>query len=141
MKTYRSRRGPHLRWLLLTSIALTVSALVAGTALAGARAPTKGIIPPEAFRAGTTDLALVPDYVVALGRDGNAVGYVQREAALGLAPNSVDALGRPMAPTIPVYGEDLVTIVGYMVPDRGFVPLGTDPASVPRFQVELAPAP
>lgn len=34
----------------------------------------------------------------------------------------------------PVYGEDLKTLVGHMVPGRGFVPLGVDEKSVPTFE-------
>ena len=33
----------------------------------------------------------------------------------------------------PVYADDLITLVGHMVPGRGFVPLGVDPVDVPPF--------
>jgi hypothetical protein len=141
MRVYRPARGIRVRPLLLvTSLFLTISAVAAGAALGGSPAPTKGIIPPEAFQPGKQiDPALVPDYIVALGRDGKPVGYVSKELALGLTPDPLDDSGRPMAAVIPVYGGDLVTIVGHMVPDLGFVPLGTDPESIPRPEVEVAP--
>lgn len=39
-----------------------------------------------------------------------------------------------------VYGDDLRTVVGQMVPGKGFVPVGVDPATVPTFAVEVGPS-
>jgi hypothetical protein len=44
----------------------------------------------------------------------------------------------PADPPERVYGDDLKTIVGYMYPARGFVPLGTDPESVPAIPVDTS---
>ena len=108
------------------------------------RRPTKGRIPDNAALAGSGLLneALVPDFVAAWGRDGVTIaGYVPKRylvGASGSAPGSPGNL--PQGPGEPVYGEDLTTIVGYMVGGRGFVPLGVDPSSVPTFPVQQGPA-
>lgn len=134
----RARLG--VRSLALASIALTIAVLGTGTALGAIRTPPlKGPIPREANIEGVLDLSLVPQFITALGRDGIPVGYVSRDQALALVPPPTDRDGRPMGRTIPVYGEDLVTVVGHMVPDRGFVPLGTEFEAVPTFKVEVAP--
>jgi len=86
------------------------------------------------------DLSLVPDYIEALGRDGQPVGYVTREDALGLGPQITDNTGRPVDVPITVYAGDLATVVGHMVPGRGFVPLGADPKSIPEYDVKTGPA-
>lgn len=41
---------------------------------------------------------------------------------------------------MPVYGEDLRTVVGQMVPGKGFVAVGVDPATVPDFPGQVANA-
>lgn len=56
-------------------------------------------------------------------------------------PVGVDKTGRPQTVAVPVYGPDLTAVVGQLVPDKGFVPAGVDPASVPSRPVEVAPAP
>lgn len=124
--------------MIAIPLVLTFASLAAGSALADLNGPTRGVIPPDARLAdGELDLSKVPDFIVALGRDGQPVGYVSKD--LVLVPQ-VDDTGRPVAPTIPVYGDDLTTVVGHMVPDRGFVALGTDDASVPTFEFEQGPA-
>ncbi len=141
MQRYRPARGPRARLVLLVaSIVLTSLALLVGTALARDPSPTMGTIPREAIQDGKVDLSLVPDYIVALGRDGNPVGYVSREQALGSSSDQVDKAGRPMAIAVPVFTSDLKTVVGYMYPGRGFVPVGSDPQSVPQLTVEQGPA-
>jgi hypothetical protein len=136
------RRALRLSLIVVTGpILLTIAAISAATVLGGSAAPTKGRIPDEAISAnGDLNFDLVPDYVLASGRDGSPVGYVTREAALDLGPMQIDGSGRPVDVDIPVYADDLTTVVGYMVPGRGFVPLGTDPKSVPTFEVHAGPA-
>lgn len=74
------------------------------------RAPTKGPIPQDAINdAGRLDESRVPDFIPALDQQGAIAGYVRYCAiAAGGA--------------IPVYADDLKTVVGYMIPNKGFVP-------------------
>lgn len=107
---------------LAAMVVLSVAVLVSGT-LAGGPQLTKGPIPPEAVENGAFNKALIPDFIPALDRDGNVAGYVARDLAI---PD-----GAPVNAPIPVFANDLRTIVGHMHPGRGFVPLGTSPDSVP----------
>lgn len=118
----------------------TAAGLGIALALALASCTATGGKPTPTAQPGATNSPPIPGYVVALGRDGNPVGYV-RQADVDPASNPVDSLGRPMAATIPVYAADLVTIVGHMVPDRGFVPRGTDPQSVPTLEAVVSGSP
>jgi hypothetical protein len=109
------------------------AATASGDQPVATKAPTKGAVPPAAWRAdGTVDFSLVPDFVSALARDGSIAGYVPRDIAISDAPQSGPAA---------VYGDDLVTVVGHMYPGRGFVPLGTDPEQVPEFPVSTPSSP
>lgn len=116
----RTRRAT---WLA-GSVAAAGFALIVGvgTILAG---PTRGPIPPEAFPrdGGAIDRSVVPDFVPALGPDGAVVGWVSKE----LAVPEADSAARD---AIPVYADDLETIVGHMVRGRGFVPAGVDLGSL-----------
>jgi hypothetical protein len=137
----------------MPSVSLPFLALAAGfllgtaaiTASASSPSPsqtyTKGPIPQAAYLSnGEIDPKLVPDFVPVWGRDGTSyAGYVPKAFALGLsAPTKVT--GRPVDPDWPVYADDLKTLVGYMVPDKGFVPLGVDRNKVPSLPAEVAPA-
>jgi hypothetical protein len=116
--------------LLALTLGLAIVATLAATTLAATDAPSKGIIPEAAFRPGQDiDYTLVPDFVPALGRDGETVGYVSK---VDLA-NRVGSHGERQVKPVPVFADDLETLVGYMVLGKGFVPLGTDPASIPDF--------
>ena len=87
------------------------------------RAPTKGRIPPNASAAdGSSYIALWPDFVGAYGTDGETIaGYIAKADLLA-----------PRDGPLPVYGEDLTTLVGYQVPERGFVPISDyQPSAVP----------
>lgn len=103
-------------------------------ALAGAcsNGATKGTVPPGAA-AGSG----MPDFIAVAGRDGEIAGYTPKDCVL---PAPTITVGRPQTPTCPVYAEDLHTLVGSMVPDRGFVPVGVDPATVPTFQTSVGPS-
>lgn len=134
-------RTRHLGFVVVMAFSLVVAA-AATAAAAGSVAPSKGPIPEAAWSSsGELDMTLVPDYVSQLGPDGVIVGYVSREAMIDPSGGARDALGRPIAATWPVYGEDLKTLVGYVVPDKGFVPVGVDPATVDSIPVTVAPAP
>jgi hypothetical protein len=114
-------------------IAVAFLVLLAGCAPLG----TKGTMPPPGPN-GQVDPSDAPDFIAVAARDGDGIaGYVRKEAVL---PAATMTLGRPVEPTWPVYGEDLRTLVGYLVPGKGFVPIGVDPASVPTFRVEVGPS-
>jgi hypothetical protein len=73
----------------------------------------------------------VPDFIAVAGADGGSPGYVP--ARFLLDP--------PTDEPVPVYGDDLVTLVGHMVPGRGFVALGINPQSIPTFTTGVGPPP
>jgi hypothetical protein len=85
-------------------------------------------MPPPGPNGGVIPSA-VPDFVAVAGPDGIA-GYVEKAAVLD-----------PGDRTWPVYGPDLVTVTGQMVPGRGFVPVGVDPAAVPTIEVLVGSSP
>jgi hypothetical protein len=116
-----------------------VAVLAPRSSVAAPGHPTKGPIPPAAYLATGLDAALVPDFVPVWGRDGTSVaGYIPKAYLLGqTTPTGVSA--RPVADILPVYADDLTTLVGHMYPDRGFVPLGVDPNSIPTIPVQQGP--
>lgn len=99
------------------------------------RHPTKGPIPPNAAPAegGSINEALVPDFVSAWGQDGVTIaGYVPKRYLVGpFGPVAGSPSNPPQDSPEPVYGEDLTTLVGYMVPGKGFVPLGSPQVVTP----------
>lgn len=107
---------------------LAVLAVVLMATLVAACAPfaSKGTMPPPGPN-GQVDASSAPDFLAVAGRDAGIAGYARK----------ADVLGFGDAP-FPVYGDDLRTVVGQMVPGRGFVATGVDPASVPTFAVEVA---
>jgi hypothetical protein len=121
-------------------IVMTANAVLAPqSSVAAPGHPTKGPIPPAAFVANGIDAALVPDFVPVWGRDGTTVaGYIPKAYLLGSTMPTVTS-SRPEADIAPVYGDDLTTLVGHMYPDRGFVPLGVDPNSIPTIPVQQGP--
>jgi hypothetical protein len=109
------------------------------TSAAGPGHPTKGPIPQAAYLANGIDAALVPDFVSVWGRDGTSVaGYIPKAYLLGQTIPTVTS-SRPEGDIAPVYADDLRTLVGHMYPDRGFVPLGVDPNSIPTIPVQQGP--
>ena len=97
------------------------------------RDPTRGTMPPS----GGTPAGSSPDFIAAAGGGDQVVGYVPREELDQPVPfNSF----RGQAPDQPVYGDDLKTLVGYMVAEKGFIALGVDPNSVPTIPVQQGPA-
>jgi len=83
--------------------------------------------PPDAN--GGIDPSAMPDFIAVAGRDGGIVGYVRKEAALSTGDQSW-----------PVYGDDLRTVVGRLVPGKGFVPVGVNPVAVPNVPFVAGPA-
>lgn len=127
------RRG-RVPVVVLIVIAACVIAL--GSVAATDRQPTKGRMPAAAMHNGQIDLSLAPDFIEALGRDGEIVGYIPKEY-LG-AQTPVDTNGDELP--LPVYADDLTTLIGSNVAGVGFVPLGVRPESLPTFEVTVAPA-
>jgi len=121
-------------------IVVTANAVLATrTSAAPPGHPTKGPIPQAAYLATGIDAALVPDFVPVQSRDGTAVaGYVPKAYLLGQT-TPTGASARPVGDIAPVYADDLTTLVGHMYPDRGFVPLGVDPNSIPTIPVQQGP--
>jgi len=133
-------KGRHLGFVVILAGSLIMAA--AAVTVAGSPVPSKGRIPDSAWAStGALDLSQVPDYISQLGRDGTIVGYTSKVALTDPTGGARDALGRPMAATWPVFADDLKTVVGHLVPDKGFIPVGVDPASVDSFPVRVAPAP
>lgn len=121
MKTSSSllwSRGAGLLLTLAVSLAACLPVSVAGT---------RGTMPPPGPN-GEVDPSAVPDFIAVAGATGIA-GFVRKEAVLGATDLAW-----------PVYGDDLRTVVGQLVPGRGFVPVGVDPASVPTFNVVVGSA-
>ena len=78
---------------------------------------------------GEVDASPAPDFLAVAGRDAGIAGYARREDVLS-----------PGDGPFPVYGDDLRMVVGQMVPNRGFVPAGVDPATIPTFAAEAGPS-
>ena len=108
------------------------------TAITSACAPaaTKGTMPPPGVD-GQVSASLAPDFIAVVGRDGGIAGYAPRSYLL---PGPTTTTGRPVEAEIPVYGSDLQTLIGHMVAGKGFVPLGVDPATVPKVPVQAGPS-
>lgn len=132
--TSRANRGTGLAIALVAALVLSLGLVNLASAV---HPPTKGPVPREAAVPGQAiDPNAVPDYVSVLGRDGTIVGYSPKDLILNpqVAPGF---LGQPHS--IPVYGDDLRTLVGQLVPDRGFVPVGAAVDSVPTVDASAAP--
>jgi hypothetical protein len=89
---------------------------------------TKGTMPPPG-PGGIVDPSSAPDYIAVAGDGPGIAGYARREDVLGASDKA-----------FPVFGDDLRTVVGQMVPGKGFVPVGVDPNSVPKIPVVVGPA-
>jgi hypothetical protein len=106
---------------------LAVALLAATTLTACSPTASKGTMPPPGPD-GEIDPAAAPDFIAGAG-DVDIAGYARREDVLAM---NIDPF--------PVFGEDLRTVVGQMVPGNGFVPAGVDPATVPDRPVEAGPS-
>lgn len=126
-------------WIAAIGLGLVGSLLAVGFVTAAAQHPTKGSIPESAHQPGQPmDATKVPDFVATVDRSGKTVGYVSK-ADLFDPPTEPGFRGEALP--MNVYADDLTTIVGHMFPDRGFVPLGASPESVPAASASVAPAP
>lgn len=133
----RMSGGSVLRILERQRLAATAAVVLAVGALTacGSKAPeptssqaamhfTRGPVPDSArLRDGSIDLSQVPDFIPAAGDDRN-VGWIW----------SADVFPRPgEAPVevVTVYADDLITVVGRMFPEVGFVPIGAENEMLP----------
>lgn len=136
----KTNHGRVPRIFFAVPLVLAILVIATGSVLGGGGPPTRGTIERAIDPSGQIDPDLAPDFISAVGPDGEIVGYVAKEAILGLGPVATDADGRPSDLPIPVYGDDLQTVVGHFYPARGFVPIGTDLEAVPTIEVEVGPA-
>jgi hypothetical protein len=115
-------RIPRWRRLLIVTCAAAL-ALGFGTsfmAMSSPIEPSKGLAPSEAFPTGQPPIrTLMPDYVEALDRSGNAAGYVRADMLVDR-----ELVDETLGGWIPVYDESLQRVVGHMVDGYGFIPLG-----------------
>jgi hypothetical protein len=108
---------------------MLVIALVGGTVLAACSPfASKGTMPPPGPNSAV-DASSAPDFIAVAGRDAGIAGYARKEDVLN-----------PGREPFPVYGEDLRTVVGQMVPGKGFIPAGVDPDTVAKIPVVVAPS-
>ena len=109
-------------WVVILTVSTTlVFGFVLIGVIEGAEADsehTVGRLPDEFFAAGRA-ASNMPDFIPALDNSGAIVGY--------MASGNLDVSAGP----IPVYGADLVTVIGHHIADIGFVPEGDDPADYP----------
>jgi hypothetical protein len=96
---------------------------------------SRGTMPP-ADANGEVDPSAVPDFIAYAGRADRIIGWVPKSYLLDPGQHCRGLQCDP----IPVYADDLVTLIGHDVPGRGFVPLGVDPAVVPEQPVLVGPS-
>jgi hypothetical protein len=120
---------PHIRGIQLprgTRRALLIAAT--SVILASCQSfVSKGTMPLPGPN-GQVDASSAPDFIAVAGPGSAIAGYARREDVLD-----------PHDQPFPVYGEDLTVVVGQMVPEKGFVPVGVDPNSVPDIPVVVGP--
>jgi hypothetical protein len=112
------------QWPSQRMAAVVVAALLAGCSPAA----TKGTMPPVDAN-GEVDPSTAPDFIAVAGQDAGIAGYARKDDVLRVSDGA-----------FPVYGDDLRTLVGHLVPGKGFVPVGVDWATVPTIAVEVAPS-
>jgi hypothetical protein len=118
-------------WLARVATLIAAVSVAACSPLA-----SKGTMPPPGPD-GQVDASGAPDFIAVAGRDGSIAGYVPKRF---LFPAPTITAGPPAQPDVPVYADDLKTLVGHMVAGKGFVPLGTDPGAVPNLPVQQGPS-
>lgn len=137
----RKRIAQLQGWAPVLVVVVVTSLAMASVSIAADQSTSKGRIPDEAFLAdGSIVDELVPDFVAVWGHGGEAIaGYTPKEYVLSIETSS-DAAAKPVDAPAPVFGEDLETLVGHMVPGLGFVPIGDDAGDYPELDVEVGPA-
>jgi len=86
---------------------------------------------PAAGPNGSVDERQVPDFIAFVGQADHVIGWVPKAYLID------DTLPDE---AIPVYADDLRTLIGHAVAGKGFVPLGVDASLVPDLPVHVAPS-
>jgi hypothetical protein len=115
-------------WLLIMQVVVLVG-------VACSPVGSKGTMPPAGPN-GEVDPGAAPDFIAVAVGDRDAIGYVQKKFLL---PEPTTSIELPRGDPWPVYAADLQTLIGHMVPGKGFVPLGVDPATIPDRPVQMGP--
>ena len=104
----------------------------------GPPGPTRGSISAVL---GNTAQVTVGGGVIGPDPQANEPDYVQIDTYRGrpVYVKRLDYLSAARAGLVPAFAEDLTTVVGHRDPMRGFIPLGTDPAS--RSDATTTPPP
>lgn len=85
---------------------------------------TRGPVPDSArLPDGSIDHSQVPDFIPAVDGD-RTVGWIW-------SADILPADGQDRVEVVTVYADDLMTVVGRMFPDVGFVPLGSEDEMLP----------
>jgi hypothetical protein len=100
---------------------------------------SRGTMPPGDAN-GEIDPSAVPDFIAYVGRTDRIIGWVPKSYLLEPEQHCPVPRRVPQCDPIPVYADDLTTLIGHDVPGRGFVPLGEDPAVVPEGPVRVGPS-
>ncbi len=109
--------------------AILAIALIGGAVLAAcSQVGSKGTMPPFGPN-GVLDASAAPDFIAVAGGGPGIAGYARKQDVFSVSSSP-----------FPVFGDDLRTIVGQMVPNKGFVPAGVDPDTVPTIPAVVAPA-
>ena len=108
-----------------------VGDLAAGTASVGADGKTYGAMPTAGLPTRVDGAAIAPDYIAVIGSDGLTIaGYAKQGDMFPTTPTAADNQDKP-SPGVAVWAADGTTLVGHLVPNKGFIPTGVDPDSVP----------
>src|SRR4051794_28584522 len=113
---------PHYAVVMLIAISIAV-----GGCNTLPRTGTKGTMPPPG-QDGQFDPSAMPDFIAVAGDIGR-VGWVEKAAVTDGSDQSW-----------PVYADDLRTVVGHLVPGRGFVAIGDDPNAAATNEVQVGAA-
>lgn len=109
--------------------AIVVASFIGAVVLAACSPfASKGTMPPPGPN-GEMDASSAPDFIAVAGRDAGIAGYARK----------ADVLEPGDAP-FPVFADDLQTVVGQVVPGKGFMPAGVDPNTVPKIPAVAAPS-
>lgn len=104
------------------ALGIGIGLSLAGGAAAATLYLTKGPVPSPTN--GHIPSSKVPDFVSVDGHSGTVVGYTPRTY---VAPRPGHRLESGVAP---VYASNLKTLIGHLYPGVGYVPLGTNPATL-----------
>ena len=116
-------------------VGLCLALLVVVVVACGATASRGTMPPPDAN--GMVNPSSAPDFIAYSGRTDGMIGWIPKTYLLDLSQHCGPG---PGCDPIPVYGDDLRTLIGHDVAGRGFVPLGVDPATIPEHPGVAGPS-